>query len=62
MFNVENKNTVMKKTYIAPHVEAVKINTMPLLSVVSGEIEGDTNRAFSVRSEFGEIDLAEEND
>lgn len=51
----------MKKTYIAPHVEAVKINTMPLLSV-SGTIEGDSNRAFSAHGAFAEVDEEEDYD
>ena len=45
----------MKKKYIIPLVNVVKLNNHPLLAAVSGEIEGETSRQFSMDTDFEEF-------
>lgn len=54
----------MKKTYIAPHAEAVKLNTTLMLtgSIKVSSESADNNSALGFRSHFDEIEFTEDND
>lgn len=47
----------MKKEYMAPHAEVIKLQNMTLLAAVSGEISGETEVQYS-----NELDFEEEED
>lgn len=44
----------MKKVYMAPLAEVIKLQNMPLLAAVSGEISGETEIQYSTDLEFEE--------